>query len=98
MPSGSKQIDLLGFSLGGYVAQSSCSLRPRLVRRVVLAGTAPQGGPYLHRWSEDVYALATPDEPTAEEPSAIRFFTGSEQSRAQGLVVARAPLPARGRP
>jgi pimeloyl-ACP methyl ester carboxylesterase len=78
-----KQIDLLGFSLGGYVAQELVLLRPRVVRRVVLAGTAPQGGPDLHRWSEDVYALATPDEPTAEDLLSL-FFSGSEQSRAKG--------------
>jgi hypothetical protein len=55
-----------------------------VVRRVVLAGTAPQGGPDLHRWSEDVYALATPDEPTAEDLLSS-FFSGSEQSRAKGV-------------
>jgi pimeloyl-ACP methyl ester carboxylesterase len=81
---GLKHIDLLGFSLGGYVAQELVLLRPRLVRRVVLAGTAPQGGPDLHRWSEDVYALATPDEPTAEHLLSL-FFSGSEQSRAKGM-------------
>ena len=79
-----KQIDLLGFSLGGYVAQELVLLRPRLVRRLVLAGTAPQGGPGLHRWSDDVYALATPDEPTAEDLLEL-FFSGSEQSRAKGM-------------
>jgi pimeloyl-ACP methyl ester carboxylesterase len=78
-----KQIDLLGFSLGGYVAQELVLLRPRLVRRLVLAGTAPQGGPELHRWSDDVYALATPDEPTAEDLLEL-FFSTSEQSRAKG--------------
>jgi pimeloyl-ACP methyl ester carboxylesterase len=81
---GLKQIDLLGFSLGGYVAQELVLLRPRLVRRLVLAGTAPQGGPDLHRWSEDVYALATPDQPTAEDLLSL-FFTGSEQSQAKGM-------------
>src|SRR5690349_11604572 len=81
---GLKQIDLLGFSLGGHVAQELVLLRPRLVRRVVLAGTAPQGGPDLHRWSEDVYALATPDQPTAEHLLGL-FFTGSEESRAKGM-------------
>ena len=81
---GLKQIDLLGFSLGGYVAQELALLRPRLVRRLVLAGTAPQGGPDLHRWSEDVYALATPDEPTAEHLLSL-FFSSSEQSRAKGM-------------
>jgi pimeloyl-ACP methyl ester carboxylesterase len=81
---GLQQIDLLGFSLGGYVAQELVLLRPRLVRRLVLAGTAPQGGPDLHRWSDDVYALATPDEPTAEHLLSL-FFTSSEQSRAKGM-------------
>ena len=81
---GLQQIDLLGFSLGGYVAQELVLLRPRLIRRLVLAGTAPQGGPDLHRWSDDVYALATPDEPTAETLLAL-FFTASEDSRAKGL-------------
>jgi pimeloyl-ACP methyl ester carboxylesterase len=81
---GLQQIDLLGFSLGGYVAQELVLLRPRLVRRVVLAGTAPQGGPGLHRWSEDVYALATADEPTAEHLLGL-FFTGSDESRAKGM-------------
>jgi pimeloyl-ACP methyl ester carboxylesterase len=81
---GLKQIDLLGFSLGGYVAQELVLMRPRVVRRLVLAGTAPQGGPDLHRWSEDVYALATPDEPTAEDLLSL-FFSGSEQSRAKGM-------------
>jgi pimeloyl-ACP methyl ester carboxylesterase len=81
---GLKQFDLLGFSLGGYVAQELVLLRPRVVRRLVLAGTAPQGGPDLHRWSEDVYALATPDEPTAEDLLSL-FFSGSEQSRTKGM-------------
>ena len=59
-------------------------LRPRLIRRLVLAGTAPQGGPDLHRWSEDVYALATPDQPTAEDLLTL-FFSESEQSQAKGI-------------
>jgi pimeloyl-ACP methyl ester carboxylesterase len=79
-----EQIDLLGFSLGGYVAQELVLLRPRLVRRLVLAGTAPQGGVDLHRWSDDVYALATPDQPTAETFLNL-FFTRSAQSRAKGM-------------
>src|SRR3954462_15668761 len=81
---GLEQIDLLGFSLGGYVAQELMLRRPRLVRRLVLAGTAPQGGPDLHRWSDDGYALATPGEPTAEHLLAL-FFSDSEQSRAKGM-------------
>src|SRR3954451_22345039 len=81
---GLRQIDLLGFSLGGHVAQELVLLRPRLVRRVVLAGTAPQGGPDLHRWSDEVYALATADEPDAENLLGL-FFSRSEESRTKGM-------------
>jgi pimeloyl-ACP methyl ester carboxylesterase len=80
---GLKEVDILGFSLGGYVAQQLTLLRPRLVRRLVLAGTAPQGGPDLHRWSDTVYALATADQPTAEDLLSL-FFSPSEESRAKG--------------
>jgi pimeloyl-ACP methyl ester carboxylesterase len=81
---GLDQVDVLGFSLGGYVAQELALLRPRNVRRLVLAGTAPEGAPKIHRWSDDVYALATPDEFSAEQFISL-FFSGSEESRAKGM-------------
>src|SRR5256714_8857608 len=41
---GLDQVDLLGFSLGGGVAQVITLAHPELVRRVILAGTGPAGG------------------------------------------------------
>jgi len=41
---GFKQVDLLGFSLGGGVAQMVALQAPDLVRRMILAGTGPRGG------------------------------------------------------
>jgi pimeloyl-ACP methyl ester carboxylesterase len=41
---GLKRIDLLGFSLGGMVAQQIVLDRPKLVRYLILAGTGPEGG------------------------------------------------------
>src|SRR5258708_31778263 len=41
---GLRQIDLLGFSIGGFVAQQGTLGRPGLVRPVILVGTGPQGG------------------------------------------------------
>jgi len=35
---------VLGFSIGGYVAQSFVLSPPHLVRRLVLAGTGPRNG------------------------------------------------------
>src|SRR6202023_4396118 len=41
---GLTKIDLLGFSLGGFIAQVIAQTHPDLVRKMVLAGTGPAGG------------------------------------------------------
>ena len=41
---GYDQVDLLGFSLGGFTAQAIALAEPQLVRRMILAGTGPAGG------------------------------------------------------
>jgi pimeloyl-ACP methyl ester carboxylesterase len=80
---GLRRIDLLGFSLGGFVAQEVTLIRPQLVRRLVLAGTGPQGGADMHGFTPDVYALATPDEPTGDDLVSL-FFSPSQHSTAKG--------------
>jgi pimeloyl-ACP methyl ester carboxylesterase len=77
------EIDLLGFSLGGFVAQELTLIRARLVRRLVLAGTGPQGGQGMHGFADDVYVSATRAEPGAEDLLAL-FFERSESSVAAG--------------
>jgi pimeloyl-ACP methyl ester carboxylesterase len=77
------QLDLLGFSLGGFVAQELTLIRPWLVRRLVLAGTGPQGGEVMHGFSDDVLGSAVRDDPGPEDLLAL-FFTGSETSVAKG--------------
>src|SRR4029077_4804015 len=41
---GLSQIDLLGFSIGGYIAQALTMRHPELIRRLILAGTGPRAG------------------------------------------------------
>ena len=41
---GLKQVDLLGFSMGGMIAQEIVLKESQLVRRMILAGTGPAGG------------------------------------------------------
>jgi pimeloyl-ACP methyl ester carboxylesterase len=82
---GLTQIDLLGFSLGGMVAQQAALERPSLVRRMLLVGTAPKGG-------EDIMHLEKPElRKILEDPSLSGyqvlvklFFTSSESSQAAG--------------
>jgi pimeloyl-ACP methyl ester carboxylesterase len=41
---GHDRVDLLGFSLGGFVAQVIAAQEPQLVGKLILAGTGPAGG------------------------------------------------------
>jgi pimeloyl-ACP methyl ester carboxylesterase len=45
---GLSQVDLLGFSIGSFVAQQVALTRPAIVRRLILASTAPQGAAGMH--------------------------------------------------
>jgi pimeloyl-ACP methyl ester carboxylesterase len=78
-----REIDVLGFSLGGYVAQELALIRPRLVHRLVLAGTGPQGGEDMHGFTDEMFVHANRDQPGAEDILAL-FFEQSETSVAEG--------------
>jgi pimeloyl-ACP methyl ester carboxylesterase len=80
------EVDLLGFSIGSFVAQEIALVRPSLVRKVVLASSAPQGASGMHGWAPEVIgAVGKPETSPAEYLSV--FFTGSEASRAAGQDV-----------
>jgi pimeloyl-ACP methyl ester carboxylesterase len=81
---GLAQIDLLGFSIGGYIAQTLALRRPELIRRLILAGTAPRAGapPEDPKYGE--YAALT-DPETGKVPIEAflyLFFRPSETSQA----------------
>ena len=61
-------VDLLGFSIGGFVAQEIALIRPALVRRLVLAATGPKGAPGMHGWRKDIAEAARLEPETAEPP------------------------------
>jgi len=80
---GLARIDLLGFSIGGMIAQELTLLRPQLVRRLVLAGTGPQGGLLMHGWISDVAYLANAAE-THPEDQLTLFFEITPTSQEKG--------------
>jgi pimeloyl-ACP methyl ester carboxylesterase len=56
------EVDTLGFSIGSFVAQGVALVRPDVVRRLILASSAPQGAAGMHGWAPDVIAaVGTPD-------------------------------------
>ncbi|CAL9376222.1 alpha/beta fold hydrolase [Streptomyces sp. enrichment culture] len=81
---GLERIDLLGFSLGGFAAQDIALVRPRMIRRLVLAGTGPKGAPGMHGWRKDIENRARAKEPTGEDLLYI-FFAHTETSQAKGI-------------
>jgi pimeloyl-ACP methyl ester carboxylesterase len=80
---GLRRLDVLGFSLGGFVAQELALIRPQLVRRLVLCGTGPQGGAGMHGFTPEVHEAATRDEPTGED-FVYLFFEQTPSSTRKG--------------
>ena len=83
---GLTEVDLFGFSIGGYVAQSLAFQNPKVVRRLLLAGTGPRGGEPPQDPSVPQYATST-NPRTGESPLEAflyLFFSPSERSQAAG--------------
>jgi pimeloyl-ACP methyl ester carboxylesterase len=80
---GLKRLDLLGFSLGGFVAQHLAVESPHLIRRVILAGTGPQGGEGMDAFTPKVAEHATQRTPAIENFLYL-FFSPSKASQAAG--------------
>lgn len=76
------QIDLLGFSIGGFVAQEIALVRPTRVRRLILAATGPKGAPGMHGWRKDIADAARGE--SRPENLLYVMFAHTETSQAKG--------------
>jgi pimeloyl-ACP methyl ester carboxylesterase len=82
-----QQIDLLGFSIGSFVAQEIALIRPNLLRRVVLASAAPQGAAGMHGWAPDVIGAVGAPETSLDGYISV-FFAPTDTSRGAGKQAA----------
>jgi pimeloyl-ACP methyl ester carboxylesterase len=85
---GLERVDLLGFSIGSFVAQEIALIRPDLLRRVVLASAAPQGAAGMHGWAPEVIGAVGQPETSPEGYISV-FFAPTDSSRAAGQQAAR---------
>ena len=82
------QADILGFSIGSFVAQEIALIRPAIVRRLVLASAAPQGAAGMHGWAPDVIGAVGAPQPNPEGYLDV-FFSRSGSSRQAGQEALR---------
>jgi pimeloyl-ACP methyl ester carboxylesterase len=78
------QVDVLGFSLGGLIAQEVAITTPKLVRRLVLVGTGPRGGEGMAALTPEAQAVFGGRYENPDHVWLGAFFTPSKASQAAG--------------
>jgi len=82
-----QQVDLLGFSIGSFVAQEIALVRPDLLRRVVLTSSAPKGAAGMHGWAPQVIGAVGAPQTTPEGYLSV-FFTPTKTGLEAGQEAA----------
>lgn len=78
---GFEKVDLLGFSLGGFVAQDIVLKAPDLVRKLILTGTGPAGGKGIDKVGAVSWPLMIKGLLTLRDPKFYLFFTSTANGR-----------------
>jgi len=86
---GLARVDVLGFSLGGLVAQALTLAKPGLVRRLVLVGTGPRGGEGMATLTPEAQAVFGATYAHPDDVWLGVFFTPTEKSQAAGRAFLR---------
>jgi pimeloyl-ACP methyl ester carboxylesterase len=81
---GFDRVDLLGFSMGGMIAQVIAQEEPRLVRKLILAGTGPAGGDGIDQVTRVTYLDTVRGLLTRQDPKQFLFFTRTPNGRRAG--------------
>lgn len=78
---GLTKVDLLGFSLGGFVSQAIVEARPELVRKVILAGTGPAGGEGIKDIGAVLQQSFADAGAAGKHPKNFLFFSQTPESQ-----------------
>jgi pimeloyl-ACP methyl ester carboxylesterase len=81
---GLERVDLLGFSMGGMIAQLIAHDQPRLVRKLILAGTGPAGGEGITNVTKIAHLDFVRGALTLQDPKQFLFFTRTANGRRTG--------------
>lgn len=81
---GLEQVDLLGFSMGGFISQGIAQEEPQLVRKIILAGTGPAGGEGIDEVTAVTLQGIVRGALTFQDPKQFLFFTRTANGRQAG--------------
>ena len=81
---GLTKVDVLGFSIGGFVAQEITLRAPNLVRNLVLVGTGPRGGQGMGTLTPEAQKIFSATYDPADHLWLAVHFTASKASQAAG--------------
>jgi pimeloyl-ACP methyl ester carboxylesterase len=79
---GYKQVDIMAFSMGGYITQELLLLEPALARKIILAGTGPRGGKGVSEVVGLTYKDIFKGIFTFRDPKFYLFFTQNKAGKA----------------
>ncbi|MEV6648781.1 alpha/beta hydrolase [Amycolatopsis sp. NPDC051371] len=81
---GLTQVDILGFSMGGMIAQVIAQEEPQLIRKLILAGTGPAGGEGIKNVTKLSHLDTVRGLLTFQDPKQFLFFTRTAKGRRAG--------------
>jgi len=81
---GLTQVDLLGFSMGGMIAQVIAQTDPELARKLVIAGTGPAGGEGIENVTRISHLDTVRALLTLQDPKQFLFFTRTSNGKRAG--------------
>jgi len=76
------KVDLLGFSLGGFIAQVVAQEQPDLVRKLIIAGSAPEGGEGISNMGAVLQDALAKAAASGKHPKHFLFFTQTSNGQA----------------
>ncbi len=78
---GYTKVDIMAFSMGGFISQELMAMEPTLVRKIILAGTGPRGGKGVSDVVKLTYWDIVKGYLTFVDPKFYLFFTSTKNGK-----------------
>jgi pimeloyl-ACP methyl ester carboxylesterase len=78
---GYAKVDIMAFSMGGFISQELMEMEPTLVRKIILAGTGPRGGKGISDVVKLTYWDILKGYLTFVDPKFYLFFTSTKNGK-----------------